>query len=59
MAYLNLGKQTQYGHAISVTEAPLELFLDNKPMTLERYPSKGSFVLDIETDKLNRRKFKQ
>jgi hypothetical protein len=37
----NLGKHTQYGHAISVTEAPLELFINNKPMTLARYPNKG------------------
>ncbi|WP_139958301.1 right-handed parallel beta-helix repeat-containing protein [Flavicella sediminum] len=37
----NLGKHTQYGHAISVTEAPLELFVNNEPMTLARYPNEG------------------
>ena len=35
------GQLTQYGHALGVTEAPLELFVDKKAMTLARYPNSG------------------
>lgn len=35
------GKITQYGHALPVTTAPIELFFNNKAMTLAQYPNKG------------------
>ncbi len=44
----NFGKHTQYGHALSVTKAPLELFINDEPMTLARYPNEG-FVAIGET----------
>ncbi len=37
----DFGKHTQYGHALPVTKAPLELFVNNEPMVLARYPNKG------------------
>lgn len=45
------GSITQYGHSISVTEAPLELFFNNQAMTLARYPNKGEIRIGqiIET----------
>ncbi len=42
---LNYGKFTQYGHALSVTPAPLELFFDDKPMQIARYPNEGSILI--------------
>jgi parallel beta-helix repeat protein len=37
----NFGQITQYGHAMSVTPAPMELFFNNEAMTLARYPNEG------------------
>lgn len=37
----NYGQHKQFGHALSVCPAPLELFFNNAPMTLARYPNKG------------------
>ncbi|MEI2723937.1 MAG: right-handed parallel beta-helix repeat-containing protein [Verrucomicrobiota bacterium] len=38
------GKHQQYGHAISVCPAPLELFFNAAPMTLARYPNEGGIA---------------
>ena len=37
----DFGQITQYGHAMSVTPAPMEVFLEDKAMTLARYPNEG------------------
>ena len=37
----NYGQLTQYGHALPVTFAPLELFFNHRAMTLAQYPNKG------------------
>lgn len=37
----NFGKIRQYGHAMSVVPAPIELFFNNEAMTLARYPNEG------------------
>lgn len=37
----NYGNIQQVGHAIPVCPAPLELFFNNEPMVLARYPNKG------------------
>jgi len=35
------GEIKQYGHAMSVVPAPLEVFFNNEAMTLARYPNEG------------------
>ena len=35
------GEIKQYGHAMPVVPAPLEVFFNNEPMTLARYPNEG------------------
>lgn len=45
LGILNYGKHQQYGHALSVCPAPLELFFNNEAMTLARYPNKGSIAI--------------
>ncbi len=35
------GQIKQYGHAMSVTPAPIEIFFNNEAMTLARYPNEG------------------
>lgn len=37
----NFGEIRQYGHGYPVTPAPLELFFNDKAMTLSRYPNEG------------------
>ncbi|OAD46451.1 hypothetical protein LPB303_02665 [Polaribacter atrinae] len=37
----DFGKIKQYGHALSVTPAPIEVFFNNDAMTLARYPNEG------------------
>lgn len=37
----DFGQITQYGHAMSVTPAPIEVFFNNETMTLARYPNEG------------------
>lgn len=37
----DFGQITQYGHAMSVTPAPIEVFFNNEAMTLARYPNEG------------------
>ncbi len=37
----DFGQIRQYGHAISVSPAPMELFFNNQVMTLARYPNEG------------------
>ena len=39
------GVHQQYGHSISVPTAPLELFIDAKPLTLARYPNSGNVLI--------------
>ncbi|MFY8052839.1 MAG: hypothetical protein ACOVP2_09500, partial [Armatimonadaceae bacterium] len=39
------GTHRQYGHSISVPTAPLELFIDSKPLTLARYPNRGNLLI--------------
>ncbi|MCX6925097.1 MAG: hypothetical protein NT154_18075, partial [Verrucomicrobia bacterium] len=38
----DFGEHQQYGHALSVCPAPLELFYNGEPMPLARYPNAGS-----------------
>jgi hypothetical protein len=47
----NLGKHKQYGHSLPVIPAPLELFFDEEPMTLARYPNKGMIKIGKVIDK--------
>ncbi|WP_303318313.1 right-handed parallel beta-helix repeat-containing protein [Flavivirga abyssicola] len=35
------GTHKQYGHALSVYPAPIELFFNDEPMTIARYPNEG------------------
>jgi len=35
------GQIKQYGHALSVSPAPIEIFFNNEAMTLAQYPNKG------------------
>ena len=35
------GKHQQIGHGLPICPAPLELFFNNQPMTLARYPNEG------------------
>lgn len=37
----DFGEIKQYGHAMPVVPAPLEVFFNNEPMTLARYPNEG------------------
>ncbi len=46
----DFGKHTQYGHGHAVTEAPLELFFNQEPMTLARFPDKGYMKVGKVTD---------
>lgn len=41
MGITNFGQFKQFGHALSVQTAPLELFFNNQPMRLSRYPNEG------------------
>lgn len=45
------GEITQYGHAMSVTSAPIELFFNNQAMTLARYPNEGYIKIGEVIDK--------
>lgn len=47
----NFGKHQQYGHSLSVIPAPLELFFNEKPMTLARYPNTGMIKIGKVEDK--------
>jgi hypothetical protein len=47
----NLGKHRQYGHSLPVIPAPLELFFNEEPMTLARYPNKGMIKIGKVIDK--------
>lgn len=38
---IDYGEIKQYGHAMPVVPAPLEVFFNNEPMTLARYPNEG------------------
>lgn len=41
----DLGRHKQYGHSITVSPAPLELFFNQEPLTLARYPNQGSLLI--------------
>jgi len=41
----DFGEHRQYGHALPVCPAPLELFFNGEPMTLARYPNKGAIPI--------------
>jgi hypothetical protein len=45
------GEITQYGHAMSVTPSPLEVFFNNEAMTLARYPNEGYIKIGKVIDK--------
>ena len=45
------GEITQYGHAMSVTAAPIEVFFNNNAMTLARYPNEGYVKIGKVIDK--------
>ncbi len=46
----NLGNHRQYGHALPVVPATLELFYNGEPMTLSRYPNKGAMKIGKVAD---------
>ena len=46
-----IGKHQQYGHALPVIPAAVELFFNHKPMTLARYPNRGDIKIGKVTDK--------
>ncbi len=41
----NFGKHQQYGHALPVVTAPMELYFNNEVMTLARYPNDGYMLI--------------
>jgi hypothetical protein len=45
MGITNYGQHRQFGHALSVVEAPMELFFNDKVMPLARYPNKGGILI--------------
>lgn len=47
----DFGKHTQYGHALSVTESPLDLYFNGQAMTLARYPNTGFILIGKVIDK--------
>jgi hypothetical protein len=47
----DLGRHRQYGHALPVVPATLELFFNGEPMTLSRYPNSGAMKIGKVTDK--------
>lgn len=47
----DFGRITQYGHAMPVTPAPMELFFNNEAMTLARYPNEGYIKIGKVIDK--------
>lgn len=46
----DFGKHRQYGHSLSVVPAPLELFFNDNPMPLARYPNEGFILLEKVID---------
>jgi hypothetical protein len=46
----DMGRHRQYGHALPVIPATLELFFNGEPMTLSRYPNKGTIKIGKVTD---------
>ena len=44
----DFGQITQYGHAMSVTPAPIEVFFNNEAMTLARYPNESPRSFEVE-----------
>jgi len=47
----DFGEHKQVGHALSVEPAPLELFFNDLPMTLARYPNDSANVIGKVIDK--------
>lgn len=50
MGIRDYGRHRQYGHSLPVLPAPLELFIDGKPMTLARYPNNGAILIGKVSD---------
>ena len=44
------GEHKQIGHALSVYPSPMELFINDEPMTLARYPNKGFVAIGAIID---------
>ena len=51
LAVTDYGQFKQYGHAISVCPAPLELFFNNEAMPLAHYPNEGDIKIGKVIDK--------
>ncbi len=47
----NYGTHKQFGHALSVSPSPLELYFNDNAMTLARYPNKGEILIGKVIDK--------
>jgi hypothetical protein len=47
----NFGELKQYGHGLPVTASSIELFINNEPMNLARYPNKGAMKIGKVQDK--------
>jgi hypothetical protein len=47
----SFGEHRQYGHALPVIPSAIELFCNNEPMTLARYPNKGAMKIGKVQDK--------
>lgn len=47
----DFGQHRQYGHALPVVPATLELFFNGEPMTVSRYPNKGAIKIGTVKDK--------
>ncbi|MDN5210861.1 right-handed parallel beta-helix repeat-containing protein [Fulvivirgaceae bacterium BMA12] len=46
----DFGTHKQYGHALPVNPAPVELFFNSRPLTLARYPNKGFIPIEEVVD---------
>ncbi len=46
----DFGQHRQYGHAIAVNPAPMELFFNHEAMRLARYPNQGDIKIGKVTD---------
>ena len=46
----NYGTHKQFGHALSVCPSPLELYVDDQPMILARYPNEGYVQIEEVID---------
>ena len=51
LGIVNYGRHRQFGHALSVCPAPLELFFNDKAMTLACYPNQGFIQMGKVVDR--------